>query len=169
MNSLARLSLLVVLAACTAAPPVTTEPPSPTATIVPPSPTRSPTMPPTPSPTSTATSVPTESASAAIRVIMGDAAGRDAPLLFYVPERIEAPAGALLFELFNQTGVASQLHNMIIGTEIGGDALATSAAVQPNQTSLFAVDGLSAGTYQFWCTIDDHWELGMTGTLTITP
>jgi uncharacterized cupredoxin-like copper-binding protein len=99
---------------------------------------------------------------------MGDAAGRDAPELFYVPERIEAPAGALLFELFNQTGVAL-LHNMNIGTELGGDALATSAAVQPNQTSLFAVDGLSAGTYQFWCTIDDHWELGMTGTLTITP
>lgn len=68
-------------------------------------------------------------------------------------------------------------HNFILGpdkpvcTSSGctfGPVIAKSQAVRTGSVP-FTVEGLAAGTYAYWCTIADHAQLGMIGTLTVMP
>ena len=34
---------------------------------------------------------------------------------------------------------------------------------------MFTVEGLEAGDYVIWCEVPDHAEMGMVGSLTVTP
>jgi uncharacterized cupredoxin-like copper-binding protein len=81
-------------------------------------------------------------------------------------------AGDNVFFLVN----ASQgTHDLTIGplSSIQGTAwhknnfLASSATVAPGQSAAFSVHGLKPGRYAFWCTIDDHAEEGMFGTISV--
>lgn len=169
---LAAVGVIGLLAgSCSGAPAAPTSSPTIRPTVVvSPSPLLTPAATAAP-PSATPTASPadaTASPSGAIPVVMTDAAGTDAPLLFYAPASITAPAGTVVFELRNGTG-AFLRHNMSIGTEVGGEALATSATVAPDESSPFAVDDMAPGTYKFWCTVEDHYKFGMVGTLTITP
>jgi plastocyanin len=62
---------------------------------------------------------------------------------------------------------------MLIGPSIG-QALASSEDVNRNESVIFTVNGVTPGTYTFWCSIvapggATHASFGMVGTLTITP
>lgn len=174
--NLTALSLL--LAACAGTPPAT---PSPTAspTIAPiAAPTASPTDAPTASPTRAPTASPTFDASPVaegIPVHMSGNVGPTGMSFFYSPASITAPAGDVTFLLVNDCNCAA--HNFILGpdkpvcTSSGctfGPVIAKSPAVRAGSVP-FTVEGLAAGTYAYWCTIADHAQLGMTGTLTMTP
>ena len=54
-------------------------------------------------------------------------------------------------------------------TEICLALLARSGFVRANRSAVFTVDGLTPGTYSFWCEVADHTQRGMVGTLTIDP
>ena len=45
----------------------------------------------------------------------------------------------------------------------------TSGTVAPDQARVVQVQGLPVGSYTYLCTLDDHAEQGMTGTLTVEP
>jgi uncharacterized cupredoxin-like copper-binding protein len=47
--------------------------------------------------------------------------------------------------------------------------LAASATVRYRQAATFTVEGLQAGTYFIWCTVENHAAEGMSGTLTVNP
>jgi len=174
MFHLAAVPLVVILAACAGAPP-TTAPPTAT-----PSPTTSPTAAPTASPTpAPPTAKPTPTASPAVQgiaVYIGGRAGLNAIELFYNPPAITVPAGAVTFLFTNQTVAA---HNMVIGlqrpacTDTGcafGPAITTSPVIGIGADAQpFEVEDLAAGSYSFWCSIQDHALRGMIGTLTVTP
>jgi plastocyanin len=155
----------LALAACAGSPPVTSDPPptpSPSATTSVPAPTL------TASPTTAPTASPTEAGP--LRVLMSAVAGASGFELFYQPRMIVVSAASPTLELFNQAiNEGLVFHNMLIGDEVDGDALAASESVGAGESALFTFAEVPAGTYQIWCSIDDHFELGMVGTLTIEP
>jgi plastocyanin len=156
----AALAGCLALAACAGSPVVSDPPPtpSPSATASEPAPTL------TASPTAAPTASPTQAGP--LRVLMAGVAGANNIELFYQPRTIEVSATSPTLELVNQSEAP---HNMLIGSEVDGDALAASQAVAPSGSALFTFDEVPPGTYQIWCSIDDHFELGMVGTLTIEP
>ena len=76
------------------------------------------------------------------------------PLTFFIDM---SPAGTNYF------------HNFNIGPELPpAPALAsTSAIFEPGESVTVTVNGLAPGTYQFWCSINEHYKYGMHGTLTV--
>lgn len=177
MRSIANLAvLLAAVVGCSGAPP----PPTPTGTLLPAvtsSPTPAPAPPATAAPTAASTATPTlaptPSPPAATpdtgpTVIAMTQSQGDPPLGFF-PSVIRVDSGTAVFDLRNST---EGPHNMVIGVvgaQPGGEALATSATLQSATSFLFTVDGLAAGTYPFWCSIDEHYNFGMVGQLTVTP
>ena len=106
---------------------------------------------------------------------MAGRAGTTGIELLYLPKAITVPAGDSTFVLKNQTQAP---HNMVIGpdapvcTAAGcefGANVSFSDSVAPNSTDLFVAEGLTAGKYSFWCSIEDHAQLGMVGVLTVEP
>ena len=85
----------------------------------------------------------------------------------YTPDGVSAAAGTVTFFLDN-VPVLPVEHNMAIGPQ-PGTVLARSGFVRANKSAVFTVDGLTPGTYTFWCEVADHLERGMVGTLTIEP
>jgi plastocyanin len=92
----------------------------------------------------------------------------------YLPGELATPAGhTVLFVTNSSRGT----HNVAIGRgplnfKLGRATnlpLALSGNVLINTSVSFSVDGLPPGAYLFWCTISDHAQEGMTGTLTVTP
>jgi plastocyanin len=90
------------------------------------------------------------------------------------PKTVTATAGDVVFYLDN---TSPGVHDMAIdrvaltfeGDEVTNVPLAMSNFVRHETSAIFTVDGLPAGTYVFWCTIDNHAAEGMTGSLIVTP
>jgi uncharacterized cupredoxin-like copper-binding protein len=95
--------------------------------------------------------------------------GQTGPRYFYRPVSIETRSGMVTFQLTNEATTCSCFHNMNIGTEVGGKPLASSPAVPAGDSRPFVVQNLPAGSYMYWCSVDDHAQLGMVGKLTVTP
>lgn len=128
---------------------------------------------PTPTPTPVATPAPTlfsetedaaEAPPGAISVLFtGDALPR------FAPDQINATSGTAVFFLDNSKNPdLSSAHNMQIGLSIG-HSLASSTNVTAGDSETFTVHDLEPGTYAFWCAIQNHFAIGMVGTLTVTP
>jgi plastocyanin len=113
---------------------------------------------PSPTPGITATSVAaTVAPSGSIRIEMVGPPPR------YRPDKVTAHAGVVVFFLVN---LSHGVHTLAIGPEVG-DFLVVSDTVLVGHPQAFTVRGLQPGTYAIWCTIDDHAEEGMVGTLTV--
>ena len=54
------------------------------------------------------------------------------------------------------------------GMEIHHVSVAASTGVLAGHSALFSVHGLEPGAYRIWCTVADHANEGMVGTLTVT-
>ena len=99
-----------------------------------------------------------------------------APLSFaYEPSAPTAAAGTVSFFISNATPEGPKVgrrHNMAIGRTLG-EALVESTSVEEGKAVTFTVQDLPSGDYLVFCTVLDsgtaHYNLGMKGTLTVTP
>lgn len=66
------------------------------------------------------------------------------------------------FVLRNNGSLAHDLHVEKDGQDLGGTPIFAPGKTQSGQATL------APGTYQFICTVGDHAQLGMMGTLTVT-
>jgi uncharacterized cupredoxin-like copper-binding protein len=55
---------------------------------------------------------------------------------------------------------------MLIGPEVG-QPIVKSDRVKPGNAAAFTVEDLPVGEYAIWCTLNNHYNLGMVGTLTV--
>lgn len=87
----------------------------------------------------------------------------------YEPDSITTPAGETVTFFIDMSAAHDQLnHNFRIGAELPpAPAMATSDLIYAGESAVVTVTGLEAGTYAFWCNIDDHYIYGMTGTLVV--
>jgi plastocyanin len=90
------------------------------------------------------------------------------PPQFVTPD-LTATAGDVVFYLFNTgpEGDPFADHLMVIGPEVL-EPIVKSDRVKPGNAAVFTVEGLPAGEYAIWCTLNNHYNLGMVGTLTVT-
>ena len=79
------------------------------------------------------------------------------------PSTLHAKPGTATFFLVNSGSVA---HDMVVETG-DGKRVAGSELVQPGNSSVFTVDGLTAGSYLIVCTQPGHEAAGMKGTLSV--
>jgi hypothetical protein len=79
------------------------------------------------------------------------------------PANVTLPkAGKYTIVLFNE---GSQLHNV----EIEGNGLeAKGKEINFGKNTTFTVDFEKAGSYEMYCPVDAHKDLGMTGTITVS-
>ena len=84
----------------------------------------------------------------------------------FSPETISVPAGALVHVTFtNGDSVPVVQHNWVVE----GIADASSDTVAPGEQSTFDFTAPDeAGEFAFYCSIGDHRDRGMEGTLTVT-
>jgi plastocyanin len=138
---------------------------SPSTTAETSSPTRAAT--PTPIPTlASTTENATVAPSGAILIEMKALGGGSAR---FAPDQTTAKTGTVVFFLKNVRGVLMQVdHNMVIGPEIY-KVLARSSFVRAEESAIFTVQGLTPGSYTFWCEVGTHAANGQVGTLTVTP
>jgi plastocyanin len=93
----------------------------------------------------------------------------------FEPEEATAPAGTVVFFLKNDKGDGPPaLHNFLLGTSLEDPPLATSPTLASGFAGTSTIERLEPGTYKYWCTIlapdgTAHSQMGMTGTLTVTP
>ena len=87
----------------------------------------------------------------------------------FVPDQVTAQSDKVTFFLPNvrPESFMPQDHNMAIGPEIR-KVLARSPYVRVEKAAVFTIEGLTPGTYTFWCELGVHAAEGMVGTLTIT-
>ncbi len=114
----------------------------------------------TPSPTAGPTSSTVPASAAPAGSIQVRLAG---PPPHYEPAALTAPAGDIVFYLYNES---LGIHNLAIGPALG-QFLAVSANVEKDKAAVYTVRGLPPGRYMTWCTIDGHAAEGMVGTLTV--
>jgi plastocyanin len=128
------------------------------------SPSRAPASTPIPTLTST-TEAATVAPSGAVSIKMTEDAGPR-----FAPDVVTAKAGTVAFFLTNvlNTDAGPIDHSMAIGPELH-KPLAGSTFIHVENSAVFTVEGLTPGTYRFWCQVQDHAAKGMVGTLTITP
>ena len=80
-----------------------------------------------------------------------------------------------MFALRNDKGDGPPaLHNFLLGTSVDEPPLVSSPSLASGFSGTLTVEGIEAGTYTYWCTIlgpdgTPHSQMGMTGTLTVTP
>ncbi len=79
------------------------------------------------------------------------------------PSTISVKPGSATFFLVNSGSVA---HDMIVLSS-DGKRVAGSELVQGGNTSVFTVNGLTAGSYRIICDQPGHEAAGMKGTLTV--
>lgn len=85
----------------------------------------------------------------------------------YEPKEFAIPAGNAVFYLENSSDAINHgSHNLTIGEEVG-KPIAQSGTVLGGERAVFTVHGLEAGSYVFWCSLYQHAEFGMKGTLTV--
>ena len=93
----------------------------------------------------------------------------------FEPEEATAQAGTVVFFLRNDKGDGPPaLHNFLLGASVEDPPLAISPTLASGFSGTFTVEGLEPGTYSYWCTVlgpdgTAHSQMGMTGTLTVTP
>jgi uncharacterized cupredoxin-like copper-binding protein len=87
----------------------------------------------------------------------------------YEPDGITTQAAETLTFFIDMSEADDHLnHNFRIGLELPpAPAMATSDLIYAGESAVVTVSGLEAGTYAFWCNIDDHDFYGMTGTLVV--
>jgi plastocyanin len=78
-------------------------------------------------------------------------------VVFFVENKDEVPAGS--------TGTN---HTLTIGSVLG-QPLANTGYVHSGEAAVFTVEGLVPGEYVVWCSVPEHADMGMVGTLTVTP
>jgi plastocyanin len=157
----AAIGLAYVLAAagCT-----TAAPPSPSAPGASPTPLPA-TAAPAPTPVLRATYEPAPSGpSNAIAVQLGTMTAAR-----FVPDSITAKAGTITFFLTNPRNDTFPFgHDIRFGPEMF-EPLAYSPVLPNRETGIFTVEDVPAGEYVLWCQFEGHFQLGMTGELTVTP
>jgi plastocyanin len=153
------------------ASPVVTATPASTATATPPPPMPSPSRsyPPLLTASSApATAAPEGSVALELKIDLATACPPAPGCPIYSPTEISASSGTIVFYLANTSDAD---HNFLFGPEIGF-AIAASPKVYGRHAITFVVEAVPAGSYTFWCTIDNgygpHWERGMVGTLTVS-
>ncbi len=86
---------------------------------------------------------------------------------YFAPTEITVTAGTIVFYLDNPSGAP---HNFLFGPDLDSP-LVGSPKIFAGYKRLFTVENVPAGSYVFWCNIDNgygpHFERGMVGTLTI--
>lgn len=103
----------------------------------------------------------------------------------FQPDNVTAKAGTVVFFLENvPSATLLPDHNMRIGPACvsfypdgsvrTGHVLAGTPDIGPKEMATFTVNGLTPGTYVFWCSVEagdagNHASNGMVGILTITP
>jgi plastocyanin len=81
------------------------------------------------------------------------------------PPTASVPAGALVQVTFSNNDLLPFQHNWVVE----GIADASSATIAQNEQDTFAFTAPDApGTFAFYCSIGDHRDRGMEGTLTVT-
>ncbi len=75
---------------------------------------------------------------------------------------IKGGGGSVRIQLTNDGAQAHDLHVQKDGDDLGG-----TPVFGPGQTQTATVK-LEPGTYEFFCSVGDHEQLGMKGTLTVT-
>jgi len=93
----------------------------------------------------------------------------------FAPRAAVATAGEVVFYLNNTS--QQGIHSLAIGRaqlefrggRVTNIPLAVSDKVRYHQAATFTVEGLPAGNYVIWCTVENHAAEGMTGTLTVKP
>ena len=85
------------------------------------------------------------------------------PPSHFEPADLTATAGDVAFFLDN---ISPGVHSMAIGPALH-ESLAVSANVLNGRAAVFTVNGLQAGHYVIWCTVDNHAAEGMVGTLIV--
>lgn len=78
----------------------------------------------------------------------------------YTPNAITAKIGQMVTIVFSNNGTIP--HNLTLE----GLGIATQT-INPGQTATIQFAAPAAGTYTFYCSIDSHRNLGLTGTLTV--
>lgn len=76
----------------------------------------------------------------------------------FTPDALTIPAGKATIELVNKGTIE---HDLTI------DELNLKVFVAVGKTALGTAEGLTSGTYPFYCSIPGHKEAGMVGTLTV--
>jgi plastocyanin len=148
-------SVALVVVACTAATPATPGGASPSIAA-------EPTSSPVASPIGlVATTEPADAPPAgSIRVSMTE--------FKFEPNAPKVKTGTVSFFLENIDRVTSETrHNLNIGPELG-KPLARSTIVNAGDAAVFTVEDLLPGTYAIWCSLPQHTENGMVGTLTVS-
>ena len=88
----------------------------------------------------------------------------------FTPDDIETTADETLTLFIDMSAAGvNYFHNFNIGPDLPpAPALATTTAIfEPGESVVVTVNGLAPGTYQFWCSINEHYKYGMHGTLTV--
>jgi plastocyanin len=79
------------------------------------------------------------------------------------PANVTLPkTGKYTVVLYNE---GSQLHNLVI---VGNGLNAKGKGIGFGEKASFTVDFKKAGSYDMYCPIDSHKDLGMTGTITVS-
>ena len=79
------------------------------------------------------------------------------------PANVTLPkTGKYTIVLYNE---GSQLHNLVI---VGNGHNAKGKGIGFGEKASFTVDFKKAGSYDMFCPIDSHKDLGMTGTITVS-
>jgi uncharacterized cupredoxin-like copper-binding protein len=78
------------------------------------------------------------------------------------PSDPSVKAGKVTFNLKND----GQVEHSLEIEDVNGEDAEIEDDVQPGQSGTLAVD-LKPGTYEFYCPVDSHKEMGMTGEITV--
>ena len=88
----------------------------------------------------------------------------------FTPAEIQTAATEpLTFFIDMSAAGVNYFHNFNIGSSLPpAPALASTTAIfEPGESVVVTVNGLAPGTYQFWCSINEHYKYGMHGTLSV--
>jgi manganese oxidase len=77
-----------------------------------------------------------------------------------IPDRSSVPAGPVKLQLRN---IGDSSHSIAI------DGIGASAKIRPGKSGVLDLGTLEAGTYTWYCPVAGHRDVGMVGTLTVTP
>ena len=90
----------------------------------------------------------------------------------FEPSALTVKAGTVVFFVENNdevpAGSPGTNHTLTIGSALG-QPLANTGYVHSSEAAVFTVEGLVPGEYVVWCSVPEHADMGMVGTLTVTP
>lgn len=86
----------------------------------------------------------------------------------FAPDQVTARSGEVVLFLENVGDQYEGYHDFVIGPVLY-QGIARSRTIKGGESVLFTIADLPAGTYAFWCEVDQHGSLGMVGALTAAP